>query len=571
MNYHRIPVVMLLCVIVCGVFHLSLAGLNTEGSVLTISKNTFYSDIVTLKNSLNDTCRIGTLNVYAENFTMTTEYVRIFENCPLTEINLGKSCGCWRQRCFSVSEVSPSRDDEMTSSPYFVDLSNLTSLEFLNLDFCHKTRFIITALPKSLWRLYMGDSTEKSIHLNNSFGGSLLELYVEYAYQCCPGLILHMFGRELPEAACSIPNERLRTIDVSESWQVIICGLSAGGKKLTLVIENDVSVLRHQLNDECHVNHLLVPPSDFALTNDDINILSRCPLKLMEMIDSGCFSGPFLDLSKLKDLEKLDIRDCRQSHFVFTGLPASLQVMYIPGLREYNIQLEDGDSGFGDSLTKLRVFSGGMCCNYTMSQMFSKNLSSICSSADGNNCGLTDRGRFGFTLSVDDREYLQSYLHNLRSKCLSGFSGAGRHFFLTQDDLDILSRCPETKLNLQYTSCFSGPVDLSGFAGPFLNLRYCTHLNFTITGISPKVQRLDMRGMGIDNIDIQRIDKTFVDKFGIDVSDPNICRCPQAVMKMFGKPLPEWDAWGWKSCIVRQEYLVNFNFNSSFPSTGIYL
>ena len=461
-------------------------------------------------------CDIRELNVIEmKNFSLTREDVDILKHCPLEILKL---------------------DNSACISPSLGDLSRLTTLEYISMEFCTSTDFVITGLPESLKTLSVPGTTEKNFRINNTvtrFGESLHVLRVNSPSMCCSQGLVDMFGSDLSHVDCQY--------EVG-SWLTITCGLSEDRTRLYIVSKDDVDILRNNLADDCQLVLVFVKLPDFIMTKKDIESLSRCPLKELNLADSKCFSGSAVDLTSLKNLTHLRIQVCRSSNFVITRLPASLQVVYVPGLAEFNIRLEGDATGFGGALTSLEVFSGAMCCNDTMYNMFSRDLSSVCEDVNGNRCGLAYI-QFGKEhLLIDNRQLFIDYTQQVKYSCdLNLLFATSADFFLTQEDVDILAECPLNSMFLPYSSCFSGPVDLSVLSQlQWLFLPHCTSLDFTITGLPSALLKLDIRGMEVDNIRIRNMNQSIGSKLEqLETSHTTTCTCPQAAVKMFGKPLPD--------------------------------
>ena len=283
---------------------------------------------------------------------------------------------------------------------------------------------------------------------------------------------------------------------------------------------------------------------------------------------------PEVDLSGFRNLTELSINFCRKSDFVITKLPTTLQRLDISGLAEFNVRLTDEDNGFGRAVEDVSVYNPAMCCNTTMYRMFSMDLSDVCQSSFTEKCGIYLNvnhydSSVTVSLSVDDRQllyrnytgvarvfteeptcdaddvisfgYCEKQLSlNQSDYCyVSILSAAGPDMFLTQEDIDVLSRCPLKQMVLPYTACFSGPVDLTGLSHLHtLSIAHCTQLDFTITGLPPELENLDIRGLNIDNIQLTHGASSGGSLRQIEVSDPTHCKCPQAFYSMFGKSLP---------------------------------
>ena len=505
---------------------------------------------------IGQTCRSSVFEATKDpNFILTPDDVQVLQECPLERMNLAETS------CLSSS---------------IGDLSKLTSLERLDLDYCEQNTFTITGLPDSLQILSIEGLTENNfqiLNIDSSFGESMKELYVSERYMCSPEIKSKMFGRNLSEIECFAEGELVEvgsgckeTVDVrfdhsSEELVTIKCGLSEDGKTLSIMRTSDELILRHKLTHDCHLNRLFVELHSFVLTQEDVDILSRCPLTEIYLIHSKCFLGSSIDLAKLKNLTHFRVDFCRSSDFVITRLPASLRAMKISGLAEFNIRLRDevdGGQRFGDSLVSLGLYNAAMCCNNTLLKMFSRDLSPLCRGLRTTQCGLSHDGVY---LEVDSRQLLHSYTQQLADDCdVNHFHAAGSEMFLTQEDIDVLALCPLLEdMFLPYTSCFSGSVNLSGLGSlERLFLPFCRNYAFVITGFPPTLKKLDIRGMQWDSIDLHISGNAFLASLQqIEASTDTSCTCPQGVIKLFGKPLS-----GNTTCGVTESIYSASNYNN---------
>ena len=284
----------------------------------------------------------GDPSPYQYHSRMNTDVVHLLQQCPLREIRANTDY-YWTD-CISS---------------HLIDLSNLTTLQKLDLNYCmqRELEFTITGLPTSLQILDIVGFSENNIQLVNpddKFGDSMREINVGNASMCCPEPMLHMFGRDMSHVKCQFKQ-------IQSSWHFpeyevleINCGLSESGKELFILRNEDISFLMLQRGRNCQLTRLFVNLPEFTMLQQYIDILAGCPLTELYLVDSQCFSGP-VDLRKLVTLTHLHILACRSSQFLITGLPAMLKRMNIPGLAEFNVDLHDVSNGFGDSLAHLVV------------------------------------------------------------------------------------------------------------------------------------------------------------------------------------------------------------------------
>ena len=522
--------------VICGCFRVVTSVLEHSDTVLRIGPQTLVEDLVILRSltaaaaagaSLEEGCRLKELHSTLYRFHLTTQDVELLQGCPLKVLHLTGSS------CFPSSAR--------------IDLSVFTGLEELHLGHCWNDTFVVTGLPDTLRVLDVRGLTEKNFELSadrgDRFGASIERLNVNKASMCCPGVL---YGRGLPKVVCKY-HSLLYDVLFRKPVQ---CGLSDDGTRLFIASKDDIPFLRHQFRSgKCNVSDVFIDLPEYTMTREDIASLQTCPLKVLTLQDSRCFSPDAGDLSGLTRLNRLNVQFCRSHEFVITKLPASMTWLDIQGLAEFNVRLVDeyggagnnssSGGGFGESFVRLQLYSPAMCCNNTLYTMFSRDMRHVCEDNQYRKCGVS-YGFDGVHLSVDSRHQLHAQLPE-KSCALKRLNAVGPDFFLTQTDIDALSGCSIKSLFLPYTACFSGFIDLSSLSGlETLSIPHCSQLDFTITGLPLGLVNLDIRGLHIENIQLSSPETSFGSSLRqLEVSNPTTCQCPQAVNHMFLKPLSE--------------------------------
>ena len=102
---------------------------------------------------------------------------------------------------------------------------------------------------------------------------------------------------------------------------------------------------------------------------------------------------------------------------------------------------------------------------------------------------------------------------------------------------------------------------------------HCKELDFIITGLPDKLENIDIRGLDTGNIQLKSSNHSFGESLDLfQVSKPTICKCPQAVVRMFGKPLSEQTVCGITNILWSSQDKVefgSFDYSVGFQSKGL--
>ena len=350
-------------------------GFSEDGKALGVVRQEHIAD---LEKTTTGHCNLTQLVIDLPDFELTGEDIKGLGQCPLTRLILYDS------RCFPSINV---------------DLSGLTHLSDLEIFICRNRHFVITGLPTSLERLIIPGLTEHNLHIHagdseEEVGTSLEHVIVYNPAMCCRDSQLRMFSRDLSGVCRDVDGHRCGLTDGSP-YGVNAVYLSVASRR-----QLETTIGRKQLGHDCKVKSFYTTGEQFAIGQDDIDKLSRCPLQHIVIPYTSCFRGA-IDLSGLSQLATLSIPYCTRLDFTITGLPASLQNLDIRGLDTRNIQLVQYNSSFGSSLHRLEVSNPRTCQCWPQvaKRMFNKPLM-----AQRDTCGLTDT-----VYSAVKLEYITSY------------------------------------------------------------------------------------------------------------------------------------------------------------------
>jgi len=307
-----------------------------------------------------------------------------------------------------------------------------------------------------------------------------------------------------------------------------------------------MKVLREQLAHDCKVDFLTaydVP--ELMLTNQDIEVLHKCPLVALRLVRTSCLSPSVRDLSKLNNLTVLALMDCHNQDFVINFLPSSLKSLEIQGLRKDNIKLDIDDSSQHSKLASLRtmrVTDVSMCCPQVMTELFGSYLPEVqCKSRKARyqaiQCGLS-----GVTeLTIALPHHVGILRHELREDCrLEAVYVYLPDFTLTQEYLNILQDCPLKRLHMYDSQCLDEYVgDLSVLENlTSLKITMCRNGNFVVHKLPNSLQELDIRGLAEYNVRLLDKDSS---SFGESLNSltvylPAMC-CKATILRMFRQDL----------------------------------
>ena len=213
----------------------------------------------------------------------------------------------------------------------------------------------MTGLPDSLQELDINGLNETNFDLSNNggeFPQSLKTLKVTDASLCC-------LGTETLEINCYYQH-------LDEKLE---CDLLKRLKSLRISAPRELAFFKegHTQTEGCAVESLSATSAAHVfLTILDIQIFQGCPLKELNMRQTSCFSqSTHVDLSVFTELEKLDLKDCKHTDFLITGLPGALQELDISGLNNTNFDLSNNGGKLPQSLKTLKVTNASLCCLVT--------------------------------------------------------------------------------------------------------------------------------------------------------------------------------------------------------------
>ena len=309
-------------------------------------------------------------------------------------------------------------------------MSGLTVLEDLDLHRCQNDDFVITGLPESLQNLYIQGLTEENFAIGQLDGTgleSLKTIQVTNASLCCLGAdpLDCRYGRLGGKTECNLLN-RVNKLWFKSQEEVAI-----------------MNFLRSSNSDGCLVERLDGRYiSNFSLTPRDIEILQPCPLKYLDLSLSSCFPpSTGVDLSVLTSLRFLRLTSCRNTDFVITGLPDSLQQLDITGLTRTNFELDITGARVGKSLVSLAVTDASLCCPGVV---YDRGLPQVrCGNIDGSkffSCGLSDNGEIFGVVRKEDISALRSQINDTCR--VEELVIQLPEFTMTLEDVSILEQCP---------------------------------------------------------------------------------------------------------------------------------
>ena len=269
-------------------------------------------------------------------------------------------------------------------------------------------------------------------------------------------------------------------------------------------LQTDFGILRN-LTVDCELFGLYISFMDenFHLKRQDIELLSRCPLKGLDIAsETFCFPPlSHIDMSTLAMLRRVNFQ-CRSGTFTITGLPDSLTWLNIQYMAEHNIALDYTDGRFGDSLV-ISVKKASMCCPESIRKMFGRDLPQVeCQYRLMNfkMCGFSENGT---KLGLVRHDHIALFRNISKDDCrLTQLFLELPEFTLTQEDIKSLEQCPLKALMLFDSRCLSGSaVDLSGLKHvTYLIISYCRRSDFVIIDLPASLETAWLYGLAEFNV-----------------------------------------------------------------------